>query len=138
MRFTHRTLLLALLGLASDAVASTCRAVPGSPKWPSPDVWSAFNDTLGGRLLDPTPPGAVCHPERKEFNADVCKNVTQAWSGSAFHAYDPPVTTSNSLKCELTFIGTILYQRTGTNGLMTLASRTPSSHAVTAATRSLL
>lgn len=138
MQFTHRTLLLALLGLASDAVALTCKAVPGSPEWPSPDVWSAFNDTLGGRLFNPTPPGAVCHPERKEFNADVCKTVTEAWSGSAFHAYDTPLTSSNSLKGELTFIGTTLYQRTGTNGLTTLASRILSSHAMVMATRSLL
>lgn len=86
--------LSCLLGLASvvSAVANytledECRGFPGSRGWPSMAVWKSLNQTLGGRLLAPAPPGAVCH--QPIFNADQCLNVQKNWRSYQWHTEDP-------------------------------------------------
>jgi hypothetical protein len=68
---------------------ANCKAIPGSPDWPSDSSWSALNRTLGGRLFKPTPPGAVCHPDQPTFNAAICPTVQAEWLTVVFHTEDP-------------------------------------------------
>lgn len=53
----------------------SCKAIPGSPDWPSGSSWSALNSSLSGRLLQLAPPGAVCHPDQPTYNAAICLTV---------------------------------------------------------------
>lgn len=87
-------LLSAIAGLSGQADAhvtpvSNCKAFPGSADWPSINTWSSLNKTLGGRLVQPTPPGAVCHKGQSSFNADECSSVAKAWTTDEFHAANP-------------------------------------------------
>jgi hypothetical protein len=77
---------LSSLSLAS---AKVCKATPGSAGWPSLSSWNALNDTLGGQLIKPVPPGAVCHPDQPTYNATVCPSVQTAWSTFTFDLDDP-------------------------------------------------
>ncbi|KAK4187262.1 hypothetical protein QBC35DRAFT_499164 [Podospora australis] len=77
-----------------------CKAVSGSPDWPSPSTWKRLNDSLAGRLLNPSPPGAVCHPHPGQSgssynNTQECARVRGAWSTYEFHASDPVSTEWN-------------------------------------------
>jgi hypothetical protein len=49
-----RLLLLPLL------VHARCRNQPGSPGYPSAADWSAFNDSVDGRLVNVVPSAKVC------------------------------------------------------------------------------
>ncbi|KAK5656208.1 hypothetical protein OQA88_4969 [Cercophora sp. LCS_1] len=90
--------LSALLLLASPLSAAKgpfsrpqlpCRVVPGSPDWPSATSWARFNESTGGRLLRPSPPGAVCHPGQPAFDAAECAAVNASWSSYEFHSASP-------------------------------------------------
>src|SRR3569833_166632 len=67
----------------------SCKSVPGSASWPSVESWSRLNESTGGRLLRPTPPGAVCHPGQPTYDAAKCPGVTSAWRTHEFHQADP-------------------------------------------------
>ncbi|KAM7209625.1 FAD-binding domain containing protein [Naviculisporaceae sp. PSN 640] len=87
-----RSLLLKaalLLAPLSAQAAPECKAVPGSPDWPSPETWQLLNETTGGRLFAPTPPGAACHPGQASYNAAECRRVQLGWSTYEFHGEDP-------------------------------------------------
>ncbi|KAM4060976.1 FAD binding domain-containing protein [Hirsutella rhossiliensis] len=86
--------LSCLPGLASAAATNytlpnECRAFPGSRDWPSTGVWKSLNETLGGRLLAPAPPGAVCHLGHPTYDADQCPNVQRNWSSYQWHTENP-------------------------------------------------
>jgi hypothetical protein len=66
-----------------------CKATPSSSDWPSAASWSALNDSLSGRLLKPSPPGAVCHPGQPTFNMAACPAVQAGWLTSIFHTNNP-------------------------------------------------
>lgn len=85
-------LLFALSGIASGLHtfrSETCKAHPGTAFWPSTGTWAALNQTLDGRLLQPPPPGAVCHPDQPTYNASQCANVAEEWKTYEFHAENP-------------------------------------------------
>ncbi|RFU71833.1 fad binding domain-containing [Trichoderma arundinaceum] len=85
-------LLLSLTGIASGLYAphpESCKSHPGTASWPSAKTWAALNRTLGGRLLQPPPPGAVCHPSQPAYNETQCSQVGQAWKTYEFHAGNP-------------------------------------------------
>ncbi|PTB44833.1 uncharacterized protein TrAFT101_000301 [Trichoderma asperellum] len=85
-------LLLSLTGIGSGlhtSIPGTCKSYPGTPSWPSAATWAALNQTLDGRLLQPPPPGAVCHPGQPTYNASQCANVTEEWKTYDFHAANP-------------------------------------------------
>lgn len=67
----------------------SCKASPGSAAWPSERAWAELDQSLGGRLLRPPPPGAVCHPGQPTFDAEQCTVVTAAWHTYDFHSNDP-------------------------------------------------
>jgi hypothetical protein len=68
---------------------STCKAIPGSPDWPSDSPWASLNISLSGQLFKPVPPGAVCHPDQPTFNATLCPTVQAEWLTAIFHTDDP-------------------------------------------------
>jgi len=65
-----------------------CKIAPGDPGWPSTDEWDKFNQTLGGVLLKPMPPGAVCYPG-DHYDADKCNFLLTRASGTRFYSDDP-------------------------------------------------
>lgn len=90
---TMFTFLIQLLNLAtawnSHPQPRSCKATPDSPSWPSPASWAALNDSLSGRLLKPSPPGAVCHPTQPTYNALQCPAVQAGWLTTIFHTNNP-------------------------------------------------
>jgi hypothetical protein len=73
-----------------------CKSSPGSPDWPSPSEWQALNASLSGRLLQPSPPGAVCHPGQPTYDSAICPYVQQQWSNSSFQVDNPIGTILNN------------------------------------------
>jgi hypothetical protein len=71
-------------------VQAICKSVPGSPGWPSPSEWASFNQSVFGALLQPPPPGSVCHPEEPNYNATIYPAVEASWATSwSFHEDNP-------------------------------------------------
>ena len=68
---------------------STCKSTPDSPSWPSPSAWASLNHTLSGRLFQPVPPGAVCHPNQPSYNPSTCPTIQAEWLMASFHTQDP-------------------------------------------------
>lgn len=85
-------LLLCLAGSVCGLCAphpESCKAYPGTPSWPSAHTWAALNQTLNGRLLRPSPPGAVCHPSQSTYNTSQCSQVADEWKTYEFHVANP-------------------------------------------------
>lgn len=69
--------------------AFSCKAFLGSQDWPSECAWSALNESIAGRLLQPPPPGAVCHPSEPTYNSSMCSAVQLEWLTTVFHQSNP-------------------------------------------------
>lgn len=82
-------LLYSLIGLVVGHHSPHCKAFPGDDDWPSQQAWHGLNVTVSGRLLAPSPPGAVCHRDRATYDAEQCPRVQKAWTTFEFHARDP-------------------------------------------------
>lgn len=90
LKSTVRLALLAqLLSFLPAAAGSKCKAAPGSPDWPSTADWTALNTTLSGALLQPPPPGAVCHPDQPTYDNTTCLSLQQKWLLSSYHVEQP-------------------------------------------------
>ena len=74
---------------AAAAGHTTCKSVPGTPSWPSTELWNQLNASTDGRLLRPAPPGAVCHPGQPTYDAGQCPAVESGWKVYDFHSADP-------------------------------------------------
>lgn len=67
-----------------------CRCFPGDLCWPSDTLWTAFNRTLGGKLVKTVPIASACHDNPwVPYNAAECARVQGAWT-------DPDLHTSSS------------------------------------------
>lgn len=89
--------LVQLLAFATgDLQSLRCKAIPGSSDWPSSSEWAALNASISGRLLNPSPPGAVCHPTQPTFNAAVCPAVQAGWLTTIWHTENPVSTIENN------------------------------------------
>jgi FAD/FMN-containing dehydrogenase len=76
-------------GFIGEAQA-ICKAIPGSTGWPSTTEWASFNQSISGVLLQPPPPGGICHQGQANFNITDCPAVATAWTTSyAFHEDNP-------------------------------------------------
>ncbi|KAH6667575.1 hypothetical protein B0J14DRAFT_620065 [Halenospora varia] len=73
----------------ANVVSGHCKAVLGSLDWPSASKWAALNHTLSGKLLQPAPLGAVCHPDQATYNNATCPGLQTAWFGLSLHADSP-------------------------------------------------
>jgi hypothetical protein len=81
---------LALLPLAlAQTQVPQCKRIPGSENFPSLEVWAELNQTVQGRLIRPSPPGAVCFPDQPTYNPILCPAVQYSWSSDYFHGADP-------------------------------------------------
>ncbi|XXG95857.1 hypothetical protein Hte_002128 [Hypoxylon texense] len=57
-----------------------CRCFPGDACWPTPDEWSAFNATVGGRLVATVPIAAPCHRSGlAAYDAAACRALRDVW-----------------------------------------------------------
>lgn len=89
------SLLLAAVGSFTAHAATNCpppaacKAAPGTPGWPSQDAWNQLNVSVEGQLLQPTPPGAVCHTDQPSYNSTQCSVLQTAWYTYAFHDSNP-------------------------------------------------
>lgn len=81
------SLVLLLCGLGSSSIISpiadsiaSCRCFPGDSCWPSSDIWSSFNATIGGRLILSTPIAALCHLDNfTHYDAVGCEKLQDTW-----------------------------------------------------------
>jgi hypothetical protein len=73
-----------------------CKTTPGSKSWPNEHEWAKLNRTMSGRLIKPSPPGAVCHPSQPTFNALACPAVEAGWLTTQWHADDPVSVPENN------------------------------------------
>ncbi|KAL0782264.1 hypothetical protein CaCOL14_000170 [Colletotrichum acutatum] len=66
--------------------ATDCRCFPGEECWPTAAEWSAFNTTVGGRLIATIPIGAVCHDSTfGAYDEAKCSALQNSWSASETH-----------------------------------------------------
>ncbi|KAL2008121.1 hypothetical protein VTN00DRAFT_8103 [Thermoascus crustaceus] len=81
------TSFFTLLAVTATAHANNnsnqCRCFPGDPCWPSPDVWSGFNQSIDGRLIKTVPLGAPCHVP--EYSAATCDSLRAGWQYPELH-----------------------------------------------------
>jgi hypothetical protein len=83
-----------------SSAAQYCKPIPGGARWPAVAEWNKLNDTVGGRLIAPTPPGAVCQPSSVVFNENACTElVTTNWANSGWHAQNPISVDYNDDTC---------------------------------------
>lgn len=66
-----------------------CKSYFGSVERPLPAAWSKVNDDLGGRLLQPPPPGAACHPGQPIYDVRTCDTVRAEWNHCDFRLEYP-------------------------------------------------
>ncbi|EUC29960.1 hypothetical protein COCCADRAFT_7910 [Bipolaris zeicola 26-R-13] len=82
MRFL--SFALAIDGLASAySVAATCKTFPGDKNWPAQSDWTAFNRTVGGRLVATVPLGSPCHGSA--FDSAKCESLKSQWQTEKIH-----------------------------------------------------
>ncbi len=77
---------------ASNVTTPACRAFPGSANWPSATEWAQLNASMGGGLLHPTPPGAVCYAGAAGlgvFNMTQCFGLLFGAFGTRLYIDDP-------------------------------------------------
>ena len=101
--------LLTVAWIASSTCALTltdhrkralwCKPKYGSLDWPSAAAWKQLNESMSGRLVAATPPGAVCHPSMAEYNNASCNFVSDQWTNTTFHALNLLSTDYNDVAC---------------------------------------
>jgi hypothetical protein len=87
-----------LFGLV-DASTQYCKPIPGGSRWPTIQQWNKLNQTIGGRLIAPTLPGAVCQPTSAVFNNESCSELVTNWSSSEWHCQNPVSVNYNDDTC---------------------------------------
>ena len=66
----------------------SCRCFPGDSCWPSSEVWQAFNETIGGKLIATVPLGSLCHNDGFSlYDAQKCHYLQTQWEQPQTH-YD--------------------------------------------------
>ncbi|KAJ5767224.1 uncharacterized protein N7511_004840 [Penicillium nucicola] len=65
------------LTLAVGATQYDCRCFPRDECWPSPLLWSAFNTSIDGRLIETNPLASSCHAP--SYNAQECSKLKEDW-----------------------------------------------------------
>lgn len=94
---------IAALALAScvsgQSYNPNCKPVSSSPDWPTASAWDRLNNTVSGRLVDPVPPGAVCHADQPQYNNASCTLLATQWHNTTFHAINPVSADYNDVTC---------------------------------------
>ncbi|KAH9904108.1 isoamyl alcohol oxidase [Xylariomycetidae sp. FL2044] len=63
--------------------AAECRCFPGDECWPSEAAWSAFNSTVGGKLIRTVPLASVCHDP--DYDEEACSALRAVWNDVGPH-----------------------------------------------------
>jgi hypothetical protein len=87
---------LTITTLAHSHSHSQCKSTQGSHNWPTSHEWSRLNNSISGRLLQPPPPGAVCHPSQPTYDPSLCPSVVAGWNTSKWHSDDPISSMGNN------------------------------------------
>ncbi|KAK7992808.1 hypothetical protein PG988_001602 [Apiospora saccharicola] len=66
-----------------------CRVFPGEASWPPVEEWEKLNSSLGGALLQPLPPGAVCYKDSHYYDQAACNRLLTSARSSRFYVDDP-------------------------------------------------
>ena len=66
-----------LLFLPTLSALESCRCMPEDDCWPTPDDWSQFNSSIGGKLIATTPLALPCHDPN--YNATECRYLQENW-----------------------------------------------------------
>lgn len=74
---------------SSTSHGPRCRSHPGDKSWPSHSDWDALDEALGGVLLHPSPPGAVCYPDHSDYDPEQCEFLVEDANSSRFWIEDP-------------------------------------------------
>ncbi|CAH0018225.1 unnamed protein product [Clonostachys rhizophaga] len=74
---------------AGHVPSNSCKAFPGTNKWPASSQWDRLNATVSGRLIKPLAPGGVCHPGQPNYNEEECKKLPDEWKTYDWHSRDP-------------------------------------------------
>jgi hypothetical protein len=74
---------------AGHVPSNSCKAFPGTSKWPASSQWDRLNATVSGRLIKPLAPGGVCHPGQPNYNEEECKKLPDEWKTYDWHSRDP-------------------------------------------------
>jgi hypothetical protein len=57
-----------------------CRCFPGDACWPSTAEWRAFNQTVGGKLIENVPLASICHrSEYRFYDEKKCDDLKSRW-----------------------------------------------------------
>lgn len=64
----------------------SCRCFPGDRCWPTAEQWSAFNQTVSGRLIATIPIGSPCHSSQYgAYNEAQCTELQSVWGEPETH-----------------------------------------------------
>jgi hypothetical protein len=88
IRLRLHIFLLFITPLISYAQQS-CKTTPDSANWPTSSEWSTFNQTTGGRLINPLAPASACHSGQPDYNTASCDNIEDSWDSSQWHSDNP-------------------------------------------------
>lgn len=86
---------LAFGDVSDVAPPPNCKAAPGSDAWPADDEWAALETFLGGALLHPPPPAAVCYEDHELHDEDACREIRLNSGSSRFFINDPVTVLSS-------------------------------------------
>lgn len=82
--------IVAAVPALSNKASKQCRSFPGDTSWPSPQDWSLFNETLGGKLIATIPIASSCHGDSfTPYNAEQCSALQQVWDFPETHYSNP-------------------------------------------------
>jgi hypothetical protein len=96
----HLIAALALVScVSSQSYNTNCKPIFSSPDWPSEAAWDRLNNTVSGRLIAPSPPGAVCHADQPQYDEESCALLAAQWTNTSFHALNPVSADWNDVTC---------------------------------------
>ena len=95
-------LLLCFFVTFQQSTCLQCKVTPDSPDWPTDEQWQALNASVSGRLVRPSPPGAVCHPDLPQYDSAACSALATQWTSSSWHLTQPATVNYNDDACRPT------------------------------------
>jgi hypothetical protein len=73
---------------AQNRMGPECKSFPGDDDWPTDLEWRRLNTTLGGALLRPVPPAAVCY-QGPSYDAAKCNDLVTNFPRTHAYLEDP-------------------------------------------------
>ncbi|KAF9975822.1 hypothetical protein BGZ73_000363 [Actinomortierella ambigua] len=73
-----------------------CKCLPNQPCWPSGPTWTAFNSTVGGRLIATTPVARECHPPH--YDKAKCEEIVEGYYKEDWRQLQPGAIMSSNFE----------------------------------------